>query len=110
MLKQNKQINIKSIKENKVLLQIYQEAQKYLENIGFEKFLLISLTDADETMRSFLFQSGEEKIIIEYKRDMYEEIVKIIFSTKITFVYDILLMRINQLSNEEKESIYIFSD
>lgn len=110
MLKQIKQIFVKSLKENKSLLNMYDESQKYLETIGFEKILLLSITDLDETFRSFMFQNGEEKIIIEYKKDMYEEVLKLVFSTKITFIYDILLMRFNQLSSDDRESVFIYNE
>ncbi|MEM3374373.1 MAG: hypothetical protein QXE31_04080 [Candidatus Woesearchaeota archaeon] len=110
MLKQIKQIYVKSLKENKSLLSMYEEAHKYLETLGFDKILLLSITDSDETFRSFLFKNGEEKIIVEYKKDMYEEILKLVFSTHITFIYDILLMRFNQISSEERESVFIYNE
>lgn len=93
------------------LRKMHEEAITYLENIGFAKESLLAITDNDTTFRSFLFYSGDEKVMLEYKKDMYDEMLKLVFSPlDIKFVYDILLMRFNQLAAEEKNSVFIFNE
>ena len=109
----SKQIWVKSVKQGEILLKkMYDEAQEYLENIGFVKTPLLSVTDADLSLRSYFFTQAGEKIILEYKRDMFEEILKLTFNPlDIKFVYDILLMRFNQLASDEKErNIFIYNE
>jgi hypothetical protein len=104
-----KQISVKAIKGKNALKQMYNEAQIYLDNIGFSKEQILSLTDSDKAIRTYLFSQGKEKILLEYQQDNVEEVLKLVFHPmEIKFVYDILLMRFNQLA-KEKGSVYIFN-
>ena len=108
----SKQIHVKSLRANEGLLsKMYDEAQKYLATIGFAKEPMLSVTDDSTTFRGFLFTSGFEKVMVEYKKDMYEEVLRLTFSPlEIRVVYDIILMRFNQIAGQEKESVFIFND
>ena len=108
----SKQISVKSVKANDALLKkMYDEANTYLETIGFTRTPLISITDLDNTFRGFLFTHGKEKILVEYKKDLFEEILKLVFQPlEIQFVYDILLMRFRQIAMDEQESVFIYND
>ncbi len=106
-----KQIYVKSVNGSPLLKKMYDEAQTYLGNIGFSKTPLFSLTDSEVTIRSFLFSTGHEKVIMEYKKDLFEEVLKLNFAPlEIKFVYDILLMRFNQLASEERGNVYIYNE
>ncbi|MEK6916418.1 MAG: hypothetical protein AABW92_01620 [Nanoarchaeota archaeon] len=107
----SKQISVKSIKsEGSSLEKMYKEAQKYLMNIGFSKMPLLAVTSKDETFRSYLFSQGKEKIVLEYKQDKYEEVLNLTFNqSELRFIYDILLMRFNQLARDEK-SVFIYNE
>jgi len=95
-----KQISLKSI-DNNSLNKIYKETITYLENIGFIKTPFISFTDKDVIYRCFMFQSGQEKVLFEFRKDNHEELLQLVFSPmEITFVHDILLMRFNQAARE----------
>jgi len=106
------QISVKSLKvSGESLTQMYDEARSYLESIGFNKTALLSVTDKDLTLRTFLFKEGGEQILLEFKQDKYEEVLKLaFFPMEITFVYDILLMRFNQLSGGQKNGIFIYEE
>ena len=92
-------------------MKMYKEAHKYLQNIGFKKTALAAVTDKNTTLRTFYFVQGKEKIILEYKQDQVEEVLKIVFKPlDIKFVYDILLMRFNQIAKENKNKIYVFNN
>lgn len=108
----SKQIAVKCLNGGELQLRkMYEEAMTYLENIGFSKETMLSITDTDMTFRSYLFTSGNEKVLLDYKKDMYDEILKLVFSPmEIKFVYDILLMRFNQLAAEDKKSIFIHNE
>ena len=108
----SKQISVKSTNTSEpVLKKMYDEAQKYLENIGFIKTPLMSLTDKDHTFRSFLFSQAFEKVVLEYKKDNYEETLRLIFNPlEIKFVYDILLMRFNQLAQDQEDKVFIYNE
>ena len=103
-----RQIQVKSLQEPGKLRKMYDEARGYLENIGFRRTPLLSLTDADQTLRSFMFEQAGEKVLVEYKVDSFEETLKLVFCPlEIEFVYDILLMRFNQIRGENKQ-IFIY--
>ncbi len=105
-----KQIHIKSIKNEVLLKRMYDEASNYLESIGFKKTPLLSVTDAEVTFRGFLFASGNEKVMIEYQKNLFEEVLKLVFAPmEIKFIYDILLMRINQIASDERDSVFIYT-
>ena len=107
----SKQICVKSINDTDMLKKMHNEARLYLENIGFKRTPLMSLTDMDNTFRSFLFSQGKEKILVEYKKDLHEEILKLVFNPlEIKFVYDLILMRFNQIASSEKDKVIIFND
>lgn len=104
-----RQISVKAIRGKNSLQQMYNEAQVYLDNIGFSKEQLLSVTDKHSSIRTFMFKEGKEKILLEYQQDSVEEVLKLVFHPmEIKFVYDILLMRFNQLA-KEKSSVYIFN-
>jgi hypothetical protein len=105
----SKQIFVKSIKiSDSLIKKMFDEAQKYLENIGFSKTQILSVTDQNITFRSFAFTSGKENILVEYRKDMFEDILRLSFAPmEIQFVYDILLMRFRQIASDEQEGIYI---
>jgi hypothetical protein len=100
---------VKSVKISDTLIKkMFDEAQKYLENIGFTKTQVISVTDQNITFRSFIFTSGKETIIVEYRKDMFEDILRLTFAPlEIQFVYDILHMRFRQIASDEQEGIFI---
>ncbi|AJF61092.1 TPA: hypothetical protein HA239_01045 [Candidatus Woesearchaeota archaeon] len=106
-----KQISVKAVKSTgSSLSSMYKEAQTYLMNIGFSKMPLLALTSKEQTFRSYIFSQGREKVILEYKQDEYEEVLNLVFNeTEIRFVYDILLMRFNQLARDEK-SVFIYNE
>ncbi len=103
-----KQISVRSIASTGASVQkMYEEAQKYLENIGFKKVELVSVTDSGSAFRSFLYVQGKEKVLLEMKQDPVEELLKLVFTPmEIKFVYDILLMRFNQLGKEKGTFIF----
>ncbi len=104
-----KQISVKTVKGKDSLKQMYNEAQVYLENIGFEKTPVFSLTDKHMMIRSFIYSHGKEKVLIEFQQDSVEQVLKLVFHPmEIQFVYDILLLRFNQLA-KEKESVHVFN-
>ena len=105
-----KQISVKTLRTSDASLkQMYDEAQTYMKNIGFKKIELVSVTELDNTFRSFLFSQGKEKVLLEYRQDKFEEILNLGFTPmEIKFVYDILLLRFNQLAKKKKENIFIF--
>ena len=104
-----KQIFVKSVKINDSLIKkMFDETQKYLENIGFGKTQVLSVTDQNITFRSLIFTSGKEQVLVEYRKDMFEDILRLSFEPlEIKFIYDILLMRFKQIASEEQEGIYI---
>ena len=106
-----KQISVKSIKsKGSNLKSMYNEAQKYLENIGFKKTPLVGVTSKNQVFRSFLFAQGDEKVILEFKQDNVEEILKLIFEPlEIKFVYDILLMRFTQIAKEKDNTVFVYN-
>lgn len=108
----SKQISVKSINTTDPLLRkMYDEAQKYLENIGFIKTPLMSVTDKNHTFRSFLFSQAFEKVVLEYKKDSHEELLRLIFNPlEIKFIYDILLMRFNQLAQDQEDKVFIYNE
>ncbi len=108
----SRQIQVKSINTLEApLKKIYTEAHRYLESIGFKKTNLVSVTDKDKIIRSFLYTQAGENVILEYKKDMFEEVLKLIFSPmKIKFVYDIILMRFNQLARNDSERIFVYNE
>ncbi|MCM2324844.1 MAG: hypothetical protein NDI94_00120 [Candidatus Woesearchaeota archaeon] len=103
-----KQISVRSIASTGASVKkMYDEAQTYLENIGFKKTELMSVTDSGNTFRSYIFTQGKEKVLLEMKQDPVEEMLKLVFSPmEIKFVHDILLMRFNQLGKEKGIFIY----
>ena len=104
-----KQISVKSIRGKNSLKQMYNEAQVYLDNIGFSKDMLFSMTEDQLSIKTFIFSEGKEKILLEFQQDTVEESLKLVFyPMEIKFVYDILLLRFNELA-KEKGSIYIFN-
>jgi hypothetical protein len=107
-----KQIYVKSINGGDVLIKkMFDEAVKYLDNIGFVKTPLVSMTERDMHFRSAMFSQAGEKVLIEYKKDLFEEVIKLVFTPlEIKFVHDILLMRFNQIAAEEKDSIFIYNE
>jgi hypothetical protein len=107
----SKQICVKSVKGSlDMIRKMYNEAQTYLENIGFKREPLMSITDTDSTSRSFMFSQDFERVMIEYKKDKHEEVLKLQFSpARIKFVYDILLMRINQLASEQRDNVFVYN-
>jgi hypothetical protein len=106
----SKQISVKSIKSSgESLKQMYNESVTYITNIGFKKIPVVSVTDKKNTVRTYLFTHGKEKIILEYCKDEYEEVLKVAFSPmEIKFVYDILLLRFNQLARNKENKIFIY--
>ena len=108
----SKQIAVKSINATgPVLKKMFEEAQKYLENIGFIRTPLMSITDKDHTFRSFLFSQAFEKVVMEYKKTSNEEILRLIFNPlEIKFIYDILLMRFNQLAQDQEDKVFIYNE
>lgn len=107
-----KQLSVKTLKSSGASVkQMYDEANKYLENIGFKKISLVSVTSVDGVLRSYVYFQGNEKIILEYSQDRIEETVKLMFTPmEIQFIYDILLMRFNQLAKDKEKSIFIYED
>ena len=107
----SKQISVKAVNASgAILIKMYNEALKYLENIGFIKTPLMSITDKNKIFRSFLFSQAFEKVIIEYQKDSHEELLKLVFNPlEIKFVYDILLMRFNQIASEQKDKVFIYN-
>ena len=107
----SKQICVKATDDsNNNLTQMFKEAKKYLENIGFFQTPLISITDKDSTVRTVLFSQGHEKVIMEYKKEFSEEVLKLVFNPlEIKFIYDILLMRFNQLADQNKDKVFIYN-
>jgi len=108
----SKQLSVKSLKSmGGSVKQMFDETQSYLSNIGFERTPFLAITDKEMTVRTFLFTHGKEKIILEYKQDMIEETIKLVFSPmEIKFVYDILLLRFNQLARDNKKGIFIYKE
>ena len=105
-----KQISAKSI-DNKSVKQLYDESIKYLENIGFSKEPLLSVTDRNRVYRSFVFRHGKEKVLLELNKDEFEETIKLIFAPmNIEFVHDILLMRFNQVARQESGRIFVYNN
>ena len=104
-----KQIFVKSVKtSDSMIKKMFDEAQKYLENIGFAKEQILSVTDQNITFRSVIFTSGKEQVLIEYRKDMFEDILRFSFTPlEILFVHDILLMRFKQIASDEQEGIFI---
>ena len=106
----SKQIYVKSVK-GVLIKQMFDEAGEYLINIGFSKTPLISITDKDITFRGFLFSSGREKVLVEYKKDAYEEVLRLDFTPlEIRFIYDILLLRFNQIASDQKDNVFIYNE
>ena len=104
-----KQISVKSIRGKNSLKQMYNEASVYLDNIGFSKEMIFSMTDNQSSLKTFIFSEGKEKILLEFQQDTVEESLKLVFHPmEIKFVYDILLLRFNELA-KEKGSIYVFN-
>ena len=104
-----KQIYAKSL-GGEYLGQMYKESMTYLKNIGFHKTQLLSVTDRGSVYRWFVFTQMKEEIMIEYKKDDGEESLKLVFSpSDVEFIYDILLMRFNQIAAEEKDKVFIYN-
>lgn len=108
----SKQISVKSINVNNgTITQMYKETQTYLENIGFRRTNLLSITEKDTKKRVFMYSQGKEKVLIEYNKDKYEEILKAVFEPmEIKFVYEILLMRFNQLARKKSDSVFVYNN
>lgn len=104
-----KQIFVKSTKiSDSLIKKMYDEAQKYLENIGFSKTQILAVTDPNITFRSLMFTSGKEKVLVEYRKDQFEDILRLSFEPlEIKFIYDILHMRFRQIASDEQEGIFI---
>jgi hypothetical protein len=106
-----KQIYVKSLHTSGSLVKMYEEAKTYLQNIGFLKIPLMAVTDIEHTFRSYLFSQGFEKVMLEYNKDMHEEVLKLVFTpAEIRFVYDILLMRFNQIARDEEGNVFIYNE
>ena len=107
----SKQICAKSLAGGVSLKGMYKEAVTYLENIGFKKSPILSVTDIDQTTRIFFFNQGFEKVVLEYRQNPFEEVLKLIFKpSEIRFVHDILLMRFNQLAREQEDKVFIYNE
>ena len=71
-------------------MQMYKETQTYLENIGFRKTELLSILDKNTKRRVFMYSQGKEKVLVEYEKNEYEEVLKAVFEPmEIKFVYEI---------------------
>ena len=108
----SRQILVKSLKNPEQLIkEMFDEAMSYLVNIGFTRTPLISITESTSTFRAFAFSQGNEKVILEYKASFSEEVLKLSFEPlKVKFIYDILVMRFNQIAKEDKESVFIYNE
>jgi hypothetical protein len=107
----SKQISVKALKTSGASIkQLYEEAQKYLLNIGFAKEPIFSVTEASRVTRVNLYAQGKEKVLMEYHQDLVEEILKLTFKpSDIKFVHDILLMRFNQVAREKQGNVLVFN-
>ena len=107
----SKHISVKALKSTGASIkQLYEEAQKYLLNIGFSKESILSVTEATRVTRVNLYSQGNEKVLVEYHQDTVEETLKLTFKpSEIKFVYDILLMRCNQIAREKYGNIVVFN-
>ncbi|MFH2020435.1 MAG: hypothetical protein ABIJ34_03410 [archaeon] len=107
-----RQISVKALRSTGATLkQMYDEALTYLGNIGYNKEQIFALTEADRIIRTFMFVQGSEKILVEYQQDTVEEVLKIAFGqTEIKFVYDILLMRFNQIARDKNGNVFVFNN
>ncbi len=107
----SKQISVKSMRtKGSNLNSMYEEAHKYLKNVGFNKTPLVAVTDKNQVFRCFLFEQADEKVILEYKIDSVEEVLKLIFEPlEIKFVYDILLLRFTQIAKEKHNKVFVYN-
>ena len=107
----SKQISVKALKvSGGSIKQLYEEAQKYLLNIGFAKEPMFSVTESTRVTRISYYSQGNEKVVMEYHQDLVEESLNLTFAPMdIKFVYDILLMRFNQVAREKQGSIVIYN-
>jgi hypothetical protein len=106
----SKQISVKSVKSSGASIkELFEESKSYLTNIGFKKNTIAVVTDKENSTQTLLFFHGNEKVIIEFKQDAYEEVLNLAFAPmEIKFVYDILLMRFNQLAREKNKGVFIY--
>lgn len=106
-----KQIFIRSLGKNKyVPSKLFNETVQYLQALGFKKTPVVSMSKKDGFYSSILFEEKEERIVLEFNSMQEEQIIKLSFAPlNIEFIYDILLMRFNQIARIEKDTICVYS-
>lgn len=106
-----KQIFVRSLGQNKLVVEkLFQETFNYLRELGFKSTPICAIGDSIGVYNSVLFEDNCEKILIEYSSFGKSRVLKLTFSLdSIQFVYDILLMRFNQIARNEQDFISIYS-
>ncbi len=103
-----KQIVARIPGQGKTIKAIAIEATAYLEYLGFSKEPVIQTESDSAFYHSIILRDKIENVLIEYKADKEGECIKFSFSPmNVSLVYDVLLMRIRQVSRLQQEEVEI---
>ena len=104
----SKQISVKTLHTSPSIKLMLEETHSYLDAIGFVKEHVLSISDQESDLNTYIFKYEKEVIIMEYRKTKFEESLKLKFNPlSIHIVYDILLMRFNQI---KEEHVLIFNE
>ncbi|MBD3203521.1 hypothetical protein GF327_04455 [Candidatus Woesearchaeota archaeon] len=107
----SKQITIKSPeKKDSSIMKLYVELATYLKYFGFKIFPMIEINTKKKIYKTILFCFEGENILIEYINSKNELMLKVNFyPLNVSVIYDMILMRINQIARLQKEKVIIES-
>ncbi|MBN2422903.1 hypothetical protein JXB41_06765 [Candidatus Woesearchaeota archaeon] len=105
----SKQILVKTLgNTQQTIKNIFNEIVPYLEYFGFKKHPIINASNKGGNYQGILFKYDEESIFLEYVSRSNEEAIKLNFyPLRVNVIYDVLLMRINQIAKLQREQVFI---
>lgn len=105
----SKQVMVKTIgTEKKTIKTLFRELVPYLKYFGFKEMPMMAYDQKEGVYQSFVFECNDEKILMEYFTSSKEEVLKLsFFPMNVSVIYDVVVMRINQIANLQREQVFI---